>query len=248
MHNLIARNAVITGASRGLGQAIAYKLASLGCSVTLISKNRKRLQDSFDNLPIIGHYQKHQMIDFDLEEFGAGKGKQENYEELIQILGNTSILVNCAGATSHRLLTRMKEEEITSLINLNLVAPILLSKLSCVPMMRIKKNALNLSDFVPVIVNISSILSITDHTLPGTSVYAATKAGLLGFTKSLASELRGKVRVNSIMPGLIQETDMGSLVNVNELKSVPIETVVDKTIESILDNSLNGECIKAENV
>jgi 3-oxoacyl-[acyl-carrier protein] reductase len=145
-------------------------------------------------------------------------------------------LINCAGITNHKLLPRLSDQDIITTLNLNLTAPILLSKMCFKPLLHSNKG----SSFTPTIINISSILA-TSSTIPGTSVYAASKAGLLGFTSSLAAELKGKIRVNSILPGLIQETNMGANANIDTIQKVSLEEVVKVTIDTILDESANGK-------
>ena len=97
----------------------------------------------------------------------------------------------------------------------------------------------------PSILNVSSVLSLTEHVLPGTSVYAASKAGLLGFTKSLSNELKGRIRVNALLPGLVKETDMGMNVN-SGLEQVSLDEVSNKAVQVLSDLSMNGECVVVE--
>lgn len=99
----------------------------------------------------------------------------------------------------------------------------------------------------PSILNISSVLSLTGLTTPGTTLYAALKAGILGFTESLAAELNGKVRVNAVLPGLVTETDMGKNATVGgKFPIVSLEEVVDSCVEVICDETLNGQYILAD--
>lgn len=250
--SFIGKKALVTGASKGLGYALSQRLAQLGCSVTLVARNDKLLKTNINSLPVIASHQRHSYIRCDLQELLNDEdpdSKSRLNNELINCLSDVSILVNCAGITTHKLLPRISRDEIVYTVSLNLIAPIILSKLSYRPMMKVAsklKTSLDSGSFKkPIMLNISSILSMTDSTLPGTTVYAALKAGILGFTKSLAAELKGKIRVNALLPGLIVGTQMGSdaMIDDSELKSktVSLDEVVDKAIEVISNDSINGQ-------
>lgn len=220
------KTALVTGGSRGIGFAISKKLAIEGATVTLLARNKATLKQSLLKLST-DYGQTHTYHPLDLTSL------LHNPQELN--FGSPTILINCAGVTNHSLLLRMTQEEILTTINLNLTVPILLSQMVVKDMLRQKG-----SD--PTILNISSVLSMTEHFIPGTSVYAASKAGLLGFTKSLGKELRGKIRVNALMPGLVKETDMGNKA-VADINLVLIESVANEAIRILQDTKLNGECI-----
>ena len=245
--SFIGRKAIITGASKGLGYALSHRLAQLGCSVTLIARNEKLLKTNVDALPVITPFQHHRYMKCDLQDLVNNKLYDRISGDLTNYLSDISILVNCAGITTHKLLPRISTAEIVSTVNLNLMAPIFLSRLSCRPMMKVasklRTDVVPGSFNKPIILNISSVLSMTDYTLPGTTVYAALKAGLVGFTKSLAAEFKGKIRVNALLPGLIDGTEMGTNAGIYncELKSVMIDEVVNKAIEVISDDSINGQ-------
>lgn len=236
---MYGRRCLITGASQGLGYALSHKLALMGASVTLVARNEDKLIRNLETLPT-SETQSHSIVPYDLNNLlpDMAQESNKNYLKLVDSLKEISVLINCAGITTHSLLPKLKPATIASTINLNLTAPILLSQLSYRHML--KKRTAN----KPVIVNISSVLSCTGTTLPGTAVYAALKAGLVGFTTSLATEMRGKVRVNAILPGLISETSMGAEVNRDlGLSQVSLEDVTDATVDTILNEELNGECI-----
>lgn len=252
--NLIGKKALITGGSKGLGYAISHKLAQLGCSVTLLARNEKLLMKNIRALPIIAPKQEHNYLKCDLLDILNEDKTEKNinlHNEVVKSLTDVSILINCAGVTTHSLLPRISQSDIISTINLNLTAPIVLSKLSCRPMMKASnKTERIIGSFTkPIILNISSVLSMTSYSLPGTTVYAALKAGILGFTTSLAAELKGKIRVNALLPGLISGTEMGSAANVENdvFAEVTLEEVVNKAVEIISDDSMNGQGILVNN-
>lgn len=235
---LAGRRAIVTGASKGIGFAIAQKLASLGCSVTMVARNEKLLLHNLSQLSI-AEAQTHNFVGFDLADFARGKEKQApGYSLLVESLKQTTYLVNCAGIATYSLLKKTSNETITNVIDLNLTAPILLSKLALDPMMRLLRK----TTVTPCILNVSSMLSTTGLTAPGTSAYAALKAGLLGFSELLAAELNGRVRVNAALPVLVKETDMGKAAS-DKLKTVPLATVVDTCARILTDETLNGKFV-----
>ncbi|CAH2352816.1 L-rhamnose-1-dehydrogenase [[Candida] railenensis] len=244
---MIGRKCLVTGASQGIGYAISHKLASMGAIVTLVARNEEKLQRNLETLPGMNDDTPHSYVKYDLNDLlkdsSDDKNPEGNYAKILSKLSETSVLLNCAGVTTHSLLSKTSTSDIHSVLNVNLIAPIILSKLAYKSML-ISANT-DSAPYSPSIINISSILSFTGTTIPGTSVYAASKAGLLGFTQSLADEFKGKVRVNSILPGLISETDMGSKVNSSKLdvKPVPLDTVSEAIVQTILNDAINGECI-----
>lgn len=222
---LQGQSALITGGSRGLGLAIATKLANMGCSVTLVARNEELLKKNVSNLAADG---RHDYLAMDL--------LKPNWAQLGASLLTKSILVNCAGISNHSLLSRLSDDQIADTIHLNLTVPLMLSKLSYKPML--KSN----SQFKPTILNVASVLSYTKITMPGTLVYAALKAGLLGFTQSLAAEVRNKIRVNALLPGLIADTDMGDAVKM-PIKKVELDDCAQHAVEMIVDEKLSGKCV-----
>ncbi|KAI5950918.1 hypothetical protein KGF54_003992 [Candida jiufengensis] len=228
------QNALITGGSRGIGLAIASKLALNGASITLLARNEELLQQSVNQLST-DHNQSHSYRSIDLLSLIKSETDVQNLRKSIT---PPTILINCAGITTHSLLHQTDQQLISDTINLNLTIAIILSQLFIKDMIRQKK--LN-----PSILNISSILSYTDHVISGTSVYAASKAGLLGFTKSLSHELRDIIRVNALLPGLVKETDMGLKVK-SDLEPISLDDVANKAIDILKDKSINGQCIRID--
>lgn len=204
------KNAVITGATKGIGRAICLKLASLGANIVVNFRSNEN-----EALELVK----------ELKEMGvkaeAFKGDVSNFEEaqgLIKFakekLGSVDILVNNAGITKDTLILRMKEEDFDSVINVNLKGCFNTSK--AVSQIMIKQRGGS-------IINISSVVGITGNA--GQCNYAASKAGILGFSKSLAKELGARgVRVNCVAPGFI-ETDM-----TKDLKDEYKETLISGTV------------------
>lgn len=236
---LLGQRALVTGGSRGLGLAIAKAIASRGANVTLVARDEQLLSQVSRALPVISLNQVHNYVGADLIKFG-----REDDGKITEVMKDVSILINCAGKADHSLLARASKGSIADTIHLNLTVPILLSKLAVKQMLRIRSPA----NTKPVIINISSILSVTGTMVPGTSVYAASKAGLLGFTTSLANELRGKIRVNAVLPGLVRETDMGRLFNIDDVvETCTLDDVARSVMELVENKNRNGECVVCAN-
>ncbi|OGT90086.1 MAG: 3-oxoacyl-ACP reductase [Gammaproteobacteria bacterium RIFOXYA12_FULL_61_12] len=184
--------ALVTGASRGIGQAIALELGRKGATVIGTATSQK-------GADAIGEFLAAEGIK------GAGRvldvASPESIEALMTAVtaqfGGISILVNNAGITRDNLLLRMKDEEWQSIIDTNLSSVFRMSKAVLKGMMKARKGR---------IINIGSIVGSTGN--PGQTNYSAAKAGLLGFTKSMAREVGSRgITVNAVAPGFI-DTDM----------------------------------------
>jgi 3-oxoacyl-[acyl-carrier protein] reductase len=184
--------ALVTGASRGIGQAIAIRLGAAGAQVigtATTDSGAEAIQANLETNNIDGLGLKLDVTDAQSIDDVMSKIK-ERY-------GTPSILVNNAGITRDNLLMRMKDDEWSAVIDTNLGSVYRLSKACLRGMMKSRKGR---------IVNIASVVGLTGN--PGQTNYSAAKAGMLGFTKSLAREVGSRgITVNAVAPGFI-DTDM----------------------------------------
>jgi 3-oxoacyl-[acyl-carrier protein] reductase len=184
--------ALVTGASRGIGQAIALALGRQGAKVVgtaTTEQGAAAIQSSFDDQGLQGLG-----LTLDVTDVDAIASVMKQIKDT---LGAPSILVNNAGITRDNLLMRMKEDEWGAVLDTNLSSIFRLSKACLRGMMKAKRGR---------IINIASVVAVTGN--PGQANYCAAKAGMIGFSKSLAREVgtRG-ITVNAIAPGFI-DTDM----------------------------------------
>lgn len=187
------KSALITGATRGIGKQIAITLAKQGYNIAL---NYRKENEELENTKK------------EIEEIGvqvlAVKGDVANFEEcenfvkqVIERFGQIDVLVNNAGITKDMLLMRMKKEDFEQVIDTNLVGTFNVTKNVVPYMMKARSGR---------IINISSVVGISGNA--GQTNYSASKAGIIGFTKSLAKEIASRnILVNAVAPGFI-ETNM----------------------------------------
>ncbi len=187
--------ALITGGSRGIGRVIALELASGGASVAVCARNAATATAVADEIEALGQESFARGVDVaDASQVG------ELVEATLERWGRLDILVNNAGITRDNLLVRMKEEEWDNVMATNLKGAFNCSKAVVRPMMKARNGR---------IINISSVVGVSGNA--GQANYAASKAGLLGFTKSLARELASRnITVNAVAPGLVPETGITS--------------------------------------
>ena len=186
------RIAVVTGASRGIGAAIAIALAQQGRSVVLLARNPEKLAAVRDTIQDAGG--KAWVCPCDVADAAALTAA---IEKIAHEQGRLDILVNNAGITRDGLILRMTDEQFDQVIATNLRSAFVACRAALRPMMRGKWGR---------IVNISSVAGLVGNA--GQANYAAAKAGLIGLTKSIAKEMGGKgITANAVAPGFIQ-TDM----------------------------------------
>ena len=197
--------AVITGASRGIGREIALKYAKEGANIVLNYRNSEeealQLKEELDKLGSNTLIIKANVSDFEEAE--------KLIKEAKEAFGRVDILVNNAGITKDNLIIRMKEEDFDSVIDVNLKGAFNCLKAVTPIMIRQKSGK---------IINMSSVVGVIGNA--GQVNYCASKAGLIGMTKSLAREIGGKnINVNAIAPGFI-DTDMTKVLSEDQKKNI----------------------------
>lgn len=185
--------AIVTGGSRGIGEAIALKLAESGANIAFSyvssDEKAKALEEKLQSFGVKARAFKSNAGDFSESE------KMVN--EVIKEFGTIDILVNNAGISKDNLLLRMTSDQWDDVMTTNLKSVFNMTKQVIRPMMKSRKGS---------IINMSSIIGMRGNA--GQSSYAASKAGIIGFTKSIAAELGSRnIRCNAIAPGFV-ETDM----------------------------------------
>lgn len=224
------KTALVTGGSRGIGREIALGLASRGCNVAIT---------------FLGSEAPAAQVVSELESLGikaisvkADTRKPSLVEAMVKEvedkLGKIDVLVNNAGITKDNLLIRMSEDDWDQVLDVNLKGAFLTSKAVAKGMMKSRYGK---------IINISSVVGVMGN--PGQANYSASKAGLIGLTKSLAKELASRgIRVNAIAPGFVN-TDMTQALKeeVREvmIKAIPLGYFAEPKEISNLVNFLAGE-------
>ena len=184
MFDLNGMTALVTGASGGIGSAIARALAVQGARVALSGTREEALRGVAEEVEGAA------VLPCDLSDGAAVDGL---VPRAVEALGKLDILVNNAGVTRDNLAMRMKDEEWSDVLRVNLEAAFRLSRAACRPMMKARFGR---------IVSITSVVGATGN--PGQANYAASKAGLVGMSKAVAQELASRgITVNCIAPGFI---------------------------------------------
>ena len=190
------KNVFVTGSTRGIGLAIAHKFASLGANVVLNGRSAisEELLAQFANYGV-----KVVAISGDVSDNADAK---RMVEEAVEALGSVDILVNNAGITKDGMALRMSEEDFDAVLKINLTGTFNMTQAVLKPMTKARAGA---------IINLSSVVGLTGNA--GQANYAASKAGVIGFSKSIAREVAARnVRVNVIAPGFI-ESDMTAVLS-----------------------------------
>ncbi len=183
------KTALITGAARGIGRVIAEKFADEGADVALCDLNADWLEDTEKS--VLGKGRKAACFGMDVSNWST---VQETVDKVIQKFGKIDILVNNAGITRDAFLVRISEEDWDAVLSTNLKGTFLLSKAVSKFMMKKRSG---------IIINLASIIGLIGNA--GQCNYAASKAGVIAFTKSVAKELAARnIRVNAVAPGFIE--------------------------------------------
>ena len=197
MSLLANKVAVVTGAGRGIGRAVALAYAKMGADVACVSRTEENSAKAAAEVEALGRRAWAVAVDVsDTAAVNAAAGK------ILDDAGRVDILVNNAGVTRDNLLMRMSEEEWDTVINTNLKGAFNFTKALTRPFIKQRSGR---------IINIASVIGLIGNA--GQSNYAASKAALIGFTKSIAKELAPRgITVNAIAPGFI-ETDMTAVLD-----------------------------------
>ena len=190
------KNVFVTGSTRGIGLAIAHKFASLGANVVLNGRSA------------ISEELLAQFADYGVKVVAISGDVSDNtdakrmVEEAVEVLGSVDILINNAGITKDGMALRMSEEDFDAVLKINLTGTFNMTQAVLKPMTKARAGA---------IINLSSVVGLTGNA--GQANYAASKAGVIGFSKSIAREVAARnVRVNVIAPGFI-ESDMTAVLS-----------------------------------
>lgn len=189
MKLLEGKTAIITGASRGIGKAIAVKFAEEGCNIAFTDlfedENMKNTESELATLGIKAKGYASNAADF--------SDTDRVVKEIVKEFGTVDALVNNAGITKDTLLMRMTEEQWDAVINVNLKSVFNFTKAVQTTMLKQRSGS---------IINLSSVVGVSGNA--GQANYSASKAGIIGFTKSVAKELGSRgIRSNAIAPGFI---------------------------------------------
>jgi 3-oxoacyl-[acyl-carrier protein] reductase len=219
MTSLEGKIALVTGASRGIGRMIARTLAARGAKLVCAARDEARLAEVVAEIRSQGGSAEAVRLDI------ADRASIEAaFEEVLKAHGRLDIVVNNAGITRDTLLLRMKPEDWEQVISTNLTGVFLCTQAALKPMLRQRAGR---------IINISSVVGLVGNA--GQANYAASKAGIVGFTKSVAREVASRgITANVVAPGFI-ETDMTA-------------AMTDKAREAVMQAIPLGRVGKAEEV
>jgi len=202
--------AVVTGAGRGIGQAIALALAQAGADIACVSRTEKNAKETADRIAAAGRKAKAYAVDV-----ADGAAVEKTAHQIVADFGKVDILVNNAGINKDGLIMRMSDDDWDAVLDVNLKGAFFWTKALSRHFIKQRGGK---------IINISSVIGLIGNA--GQANYAASKAGLIGFTKSIAREFASRnIHCNAIAPGFI-ETDMTGTLSDDQkaaiLKQVPL--------------------------
>ncbi len=202
--SLSGQTAIVTGAARGLGRCIAQSLAAAGAKVACVDVNVETLAETVEAIRSAGGTAEPIACDVTQSERVG-----EAVDQVVKLWGGLNILVNNAGITRDNVIVRMKDEQWDAVININLRGTFLFTRAAARPMMKARQGR---------IVNIASVSGLMGN--PGQVNYSASKAGVIGLTRTVARELASRnVTVNAVAPGFIA-TDMTAALGEEILQEV----------------------------
>ncbi|MGA2619580.1 MAG: 3-oxoacyl-[acyl-carrier-protein] reductase [Thermoguttaceae bacterium] len=205
--DLAGRPAIVTGAARGLGRAIALALAGCGAKVACVDVQAEALAETVGAIRQAGGTAEPLACDVT-----AAVEVQQAVDRVVGLWGGLQILVNNAGITRDNMILRMKEEQWDAVLAINLKGTFLFSRAAAKPLIKGRQGR---------IINIASVSGLMGN--PGQANYSASKAGVIGLTRTLAKELAGRnVTVNAIAPGFIA-TDMTAALGEELLAKIRAE-------------------------
>lgn len=218
MFRLDGKSALVTGASQGIGEAIARRLAAQGARVVLAARNEERLARLASEIDAGGGCARPLVLDVSQPETFA-----ERLKSLPEDFGSVDILINNAGITADNLLARMSLEDWERVLRTNLTGAFALTREVVRGMMRKRWGR---------VINVSSVVGLMGNA--GQANYAASKAGLIGFSKSLARELGSRnITVNVVAPGYIETAMTGALSA--DQKSTLVDAIALKRLGTVED-------------
>jgi 3-oxoacyl-[acyl-carrier protein] reductase len=208
--DLAGQVAIVTGAARGLGRCIAETLSAAGAKVACVDVNADLLAEAVAGINAAGGTAIGLTCDVtNSERVGAV------VDEVVRTFGGLKILVNNAGITKDTLIMRMKDEQWDAVIGINLRGTFLFTRAAARPLMKAHGGR---------IINIASVSGITGN--PGQANYSASKAGIIGLTRTVAKELAGReITVNAVAPGFIateMTATLGEEILVEVKKQIPL--------------------------
>ena len=213
MFDLNDKVVIVTGASQGIGRTMATVFAESGANVVCVARSEKKIEELSMEIKSQGGLAMPAVCDI-----SDGDSFSRTIKSVVDQFGKLDVLVNNAGITRDALLMRMNENQWDEVIQTNLKGAFFGMKAAIRPMMKNKFGR---------IINITSIVGLTGN--PGQANYAASKAGIIGMSKSIALELaKRNITVNCISPGFI-ESNMTDLLSENQkesiLKKIPLESI-----------------------
>ena len=190
---LKGKKALITGGTAGIGKAIAHLFVQNGADVAIFGTNPERAAEALKELESVRINEAQKIVSF-LTNVSNTKEVDTTIQQLLQSWGNVDILVNNAGIVRDNLLMKMSEEEWDTVVDVNLKSVYNTCRALVRSMMKVRSGK---------VINITSVVGLTGNA--GQTNYAASKAGMIGFTKSLAKEVASRnICVNCVAPGYIQ--------------------------------------------